>query len=581
DLAQSPFLNFLPDARIRATLPMMGHTATERLTPDLARQVCQRASGKAVLSGSITLIGSQYVIGLDAANCATGDSIAKEQVTAASKEKVLGALDSAATKLRGELGESLASVQKYDTRLEDVTTPSLEALKAYTLGMQKHTQNDETGALPYFKHAVELDPNFAMAYARLGVAASNLSEYDIARQAAKQAFDLRDRTSERERIYIQARYYDSVTGDLNKVIDTYQLSIQTYPREDSAYNNLGGVYLALGQREKAVSLYQQTIQIAPDSAHAYSNLARAYLDSDRLAEAKAVCAQALARFPEDPSIHKDLMEVAFLEGDADGMKKRVDWAIGKPSESEALSFESSVQAHYGHLAKSQELNHRSIEAARRDGFPTAESLMFFADLEAFLGEPAAARQDATEALSESQGRVVQYGAMTVFAKLGDAARAESFAEASAKDMPEATILNQLWIPNVRATIELGRGAPEKAIAALEPTTPYEFSTYGGMLSHYLRGQAYLMEKKGADAAGEFQKVLDHPGLVGTDAVGPMARLGLARAYVVSAASSTGDQAQAFKSKARAAYQDFLALWKDADPDLPALKQAKAEYAKLQ
>jgi serine/threonine protein kinase/tetratricopeptide (TPR) repeat protein len=581
DLAQSPFLNFLPEATTRATLPLMGHTANERLTPDLARQVCQRAGGKAVLSGSITLIGTEYVIGLDAANCGTGDSIAKEQVTAASKEKVLGALDTAATKLRSELGESLASIQKYDTRLEDVTTPSLEALKAYTLGMQKHNHYEEMASVPYFKHAVELDPNFAMAYARLGAVAGNLGMTDLSKDSAQKAFDLRERTSEREKLYIEARYYNRVTGNVEKEIETYQLAIQTYPREVSSYVNLGAAYNAYGQDDKAASVFQKAMQIDPDEAAAYNDLATSDMILNRLAEAKAICAQTLSRFPEDAAPRLALIQIAFLEGDADGMKKQSDSLKGKSDETSVVGFEAGTELYYGRVSKARELYHRLIDLDRQYGIPASNDLINEANSESYLAENAMAREDVAGALSQSQGLVVRITALDTYAQLGDAAHVDSLAQSLKKDSPEGTVVNQVAIPLARAEMAIARGAPAEALSDLEPVRPYELSNSLAMEPAYIEGQAYLLEKKGPEAAAAFQKMLDHPGIIVNNVTGPLARLGLARAYAVSAAASSGDQAASFKSKSRAAYQDLLAIWKDADPDLPALKQAKAEYAKLQ
>ena len=575
-LAQSPFLNLLSDARIQATLKLMTQPADAQLTPDVTRDLCQRAGGKAYIAGSISTLGSQYVIGLKAINCQTGDSLAQEQVTAAGKEQVLKALDAAAAKLRGKLGESLSSTQKFDTPLEQATTPSLEALKAYSLG---HRTPSDADAVPFFKRAIELDPDFALAYAALGIAYSNLSEPGQASANAAKAYELRERTSELEKFNVTADYYQVVTGELDKANQTCELWAQTYPRDHSPHNLLGVNYEFLGQYEKAVAENLEAIRLNPDSAVLYSNLMEDYTALDRLDAVKATYRQAVERKNDNPFVHADLYGVAFLEGDRAEMERQVAWAAGNPgAEDWLLSLESSTQAFFGHLGKAREFSRRAVDSAANGGQKETAALwkMSATLREAETGNLKQARQDTKAALATASTRDVQTLAALALARSAEPAQAENMANDLAKRFPLNTVINYYWLPTIRAAIEIDRHNPAQAIEILQAAAPYERGypnpQIGGGLLYpvYVRGQAYLLLRRGGDAAVEFQKLIDHRSIVQNSLLGVLAHLGLARALALQ-----GDV-----TKSRSAYQDFFALWKDADAGIPILQQAKAEYLRM-
>ena len=577
ELQQSPFLNILPDRRVSETLKMMGRSADQRLDEKTAAELCLRTGSKAVLAGSIASLGSQYVVGLNAVNCQTGDSLAREDVQAAKKEDVLNALDKAATRMRERLGESLASVEKFDTAIAEATTPSLEALKAFSVG--RRTLSDAE-AIPFLKRAIELDPNFASAYSSLGISYVNLGETGLASQNIQKAYDLRDRVSEHEKLRISAAYYSYVTGELEKADQTYALWAQAYPREDVPHGNLGANYSSVGQYDKAVAQSLEAIRLAPDNAIAYANLVGQYAALNRLDEAKTTYQQSLARKLENLPLHANFYGVAFLQGDAAEMQRQLAWAAGKPGLEEfLLSFHSDSEAFSGRLSKAREFSRRAVESALRvdEKETAAEWRMNAALREAEFGNLEQARQDTTAALGLASTRDVQILAALALARAGDSARAEKIADELAKQFPLNTVLNSYWLPSIRAAIEINRNNPSKAVEVLQAATPYELGTpppepevEGFLYPVYVRGQSYLLLHQGSEAAAEFQKFLDHRGVVMNCPLGALAHLGLARAYVFQ-----GDA-----TKARIAYEDFLALWKDADPDIPVLKQAKAEYAKL-
>jgi tetratricopeptide (TPR) repeat protein len=567
-LGQSPYLNILPEQKIREELKFMGRSADQRITTSVAREICQRQGVKAILGGSIASLGSNYAIVLDAQNCQTGESLAREQAEATGKEQVLGALGKSASRMREKLGESLGSIQKLDTPIEQATTPSLEALKAFSLGQGARTKS-ELDAIPFFKRAIELDPNFAMAYARLGTVYNNLGENEISETYRKKAFELRDRVSELEKLYIMAHYYNAVTGEVQKAIETYRLWKQLYPRDWAAPNNLAVIYNQMGQFEQAIPEAQEAMRLNPTHPFPVGQLSQAYAGLGRFEEAKAVMEKMLAQGMDAPYAHFGLYFVALEQEDAVGIQRQVEWARGKPFEADMLGFEAAREAYYGRLTQARALMRRSTDALQRRGTKgaAAQTLLSFASTEALYGNRERARQLVQEALKLERGRNAFPAAILAFT--GDLARAQSMADDLARRHPQDTFLKELALPQVRALIELQRRNAARAVELLESTRPYEA---GENVSSYLRGLAYLELRKGSEAAAEFQQVLKKVNTnFPADPARILARVGLARAYTLS-----GDTASA-----RKAYQDFFALWKDADPDVPILKEAKLEYGKLQ
>jgi Flp pilus assembly protein TadD len=578
-LEQSPFLNIVSDQQIAGTLRLMGQPAEVRLTKDLARQVCERNNSVVVLDGSISNIGNQYVIGLDAINCQTGATLAQQQVTANGKEQVLAALGRAAADMRGKLGESLASIQKFNAPLADVTTPSLEALQAYTLGWKANISGDSTAVVPLLQRAVSLDPNFAMAYAVLGNSYVNLGEYSLAAENIKKAYDLRDRVSEWEKFYISSHYQLAVTGDLQSAMQTCRLWSQTYPRDPTPVANLGYIDGLLGQVEPGTASARQALDLAPGNALNYGNLASAYVAADRLDAAQVIIDQAHSRHLDSPLLHGAAYQIAFLQGDQVGMAREANWAMGKPGIEDFLLYSLSDTAAYaGQLAKADDLTARAIASAQRAG--NREGAAAYAAEAALrlvlFGDASRARSQAAAASQLSSGRDIQAVSAITLALTGDAAGAAKLADDLNKQYPQNTIVQSVYLPEIRAGIALAQKDPAKAVTALEPTAPYELgaptqSFIFALYPAYFRGQAYLAAHQGTAAAAEFQKILDHPGIVAFEPIGSLAHLGLGRARALS-----GDTAGA-----RKAYQDFFALWQHADADIPILQQAKSEYAKLQ
>jgi serine/threonine protein kinase/tetratricopeptide (TPR) repeat protein len=577
DLEQSPFLNILSDRKVGATLKLMGRAPTEHVTADVAKELCLRTGSKAILAGSVSSLGTQYVVGLEAVACSTGDTLAKEQAEAASKEGVLKALGTAATSLRARLGESLASVQKFDVPVE-ATTPSLEALKAYSMGITTGRTKGNAEAIPFMKRAIELDPNFAIAYAGLSVSYGNLGQASLSADYAKKAYDLRDRVSERERYRISSLYFDDATSEVEKATEAYELWAKSYPRDMVPHGNLGALYAALGQWDKAIAETEVALQMEP-TITSYSNLATNYIALNRLKDARQTLQEAQQKGFDDLFIRLDLYAMAFLAGDTAEMEHDVAWAAGRPSEEDRmLNLHADTQAYYGRLEKARDLARRATDSAvRSDAKETgAQWLAFQALREAESGNGAAVRQGVARALALAPGRDVKVISAVALARSGETAQSRTILEALEKAEPANTYLKVYWFPVIEAAIAMAQQAPDRAIVALEPSLPYELGNpppgnNGAMYPAYIRGLAYLAQKNGPAAAAEFQKFLDHPGVVQNFLLGSLARLRLARAYAIS-----GDTA-----KAKTAYQDFLTLWKDADPDVPILKEAKAEYAKLQ
>jgi tetratricopeptide (TPR) repeat protein len=523
-------------------------------------------------------------------NCQSGDPLAEEQVTAASKEKVLDALGEAASKLRGELGESLATVQKFDVPLEQATTSSLEALKAYSLGQKVYSEKGTAAALPYHQRAIELDLNFAMGYDAVGIDYYSLAELGRASEYFTKAFQLREHASERERLLITAHYYRNVTGEQDKAAQTYREEIESYPREWRGYNSLGIVYSIQGHYEKAAEVTRQAVRLAPDQLSGHANLTNYALALQRFDEARQIIHEAQARKLDDEIFHAALYAFAFFGSDSGAMAEQQQWFVGRPEENFGLALASDTEAYGGHLGKARELTKRAVDSAvRADSKENGAIWQANAAVQqAAYGNPTEARQSAAEALKlvpTSQG--VEVEAALAFAMAGDTARAESLAQDLGKRFPLDTQMQSLWLPAIQAQSALDKKNPVAALNALPAASPIELGQIGfvaniSCLYHvYVRGEAYLAAGQGTAAAAEFQKILDHSGIVWNCWTGALAHLGVARANALQSRTSQGADADLARSRALAAYNDFLKLWKDADPDIPILKEAKAEYAKLQ
>jgi serine/threonine protein kinase/tetratricopeptide (TPR) repeat protein len=594
-LNQSPFLDVLPDNKVSDTLKLMARPRDTKLTPEVARELCQRAGSMAYIAGSIASLGSEYVLGLKTVNCQSGDPLAEEQVTAASKEKVLDALGEAASKLRGELGESLATVQKFDVPLSEATTTSLEALKAYTIGIKTRNAKGEAAAQPYLQHAIELDPNFATGYAAVGGTYGNLGQVGRSSEYYTKAFLLREHASEREKLALAAQYYQNVTGELDKAAQTFQEEIDSYPRYFSAYGNLGVVYSSQGQYEKAVEVTKPGMLLAPDRVVFYSNLANYALALQRFDEAQQIVREVQARKLDSFVLRNALYALAFLGADSAAMTEQRQWFAGKPEESFGLGLASDTEAYGGSLGEARELTKRAMDSAIRADSKENGAIWqaIGAQQEAAYGYAAEARKAAAEALKlapTSQG--AESEAALALAMAGDTARADSLAQDLGKRFPLDTQMQSLWLPAIRAQLALDKKNPVAAVTALQAAVPpIEFGQIGFVANisclypTYIRGEAYLAAGQGKESAAEFQKILDHSGIVWNCWTGALAHLGMARANALHARSFQGQgqgaDADAARVRALAAYNDFLTLWKDADPGIPILKEAKAEYAKLQ
>jgi tetratricopeptide (TPR) repeat protein/predicted Ser/Thr protein kinase len=584
-LEQSPFLTLVSERRIQQTLRLMGQSPDKSITPEIARELCQRAGSVAALDGSIASLGKQYVLELRAVNCHTGDTMAREEAAADGKEQVLNALSRSAGKMREKLGESIVSAAKFDIPLEQVTTPSLDALQAYSRArVSMMGKSDFTAAIPQLEQAVRLDPKFALAYAALATCYYDLGESTKAAEFAKKAYDLRDRVSERERLAIESRYHLFATGDLEKARQSLDLWVQTYPRELVARNDLGANYGTLGQYEKAIAATEEAMRLDPGSALAVTNLFAAYLEMNRFEDARSLAVEALTKRLDSPPLRLGLYQLGFLQNDTAEMAKQVIWAMGQTGIEDALlAAEADSAAFYGQLSKARDFSRKAVASAlKADEKETASGYEADAALrEALFGNPAEARQRASAALAFATPRDVEYGIALTLALTDTNKNSQTQITKLMDDLahrfPEDTVVQFNYLPTVRALMAINLGNTAKAIEILEATRPYELGSPSNISMSlslypvYVRGLAYLSAKQGTQAVTEFQKVLTHRGIVQTEPIGSLAQLGLARAYALQ-----GDAV-----KARAAYQDFLTLWKDADPDIPILKQAKAEYAKLQ
>jgi len=587
-LSQSPFLNVLSENKVAATLQLMARPVNTTLTPSLARELCQRVGSKAYIAGAIASLGSEYVLGLKAVNCSSGDVLAQAQVTASAKEKVLAALGEGATKLRKELGESLATVQRFDVPLRQATTPSLEALKAYSLGSKVFSEKGPVAALPYHQRAIELDPNFAMGFFAVGGDYASMSEIERASEYFTKAFHLRERSTEREKLMIAARYYN-FTGELDKAAQTYQEYIESYPQDRWPYFELNIVYGQQGQYEKAVESARQALRRAPDSVIPYVNLANYLLALQRFDQAREDIQEAQARKLDVFIFHSQLAALAFLAADSRSMAEQTAWFAGKPEENLGLSLESDTEAYAGHLRMARELTQRAVDSAiRSDSKETGGLWKANAALrEATFGNATEARQAASEALKIApKSPAVEIEAALALAMAGNTARGELLAEDLAKRFPLDTQMHTIWLPAIKAQLALDNRTPASALNLLQTAAPMELgqiafiTNISCLYPAYVRGEAYLAAGQGRNAAAEFQKILDHSGMVWNCSTGALARLGLGRAYSLESRTSQGADADAARVRALAAYKEFLTLWKDADPDIPILKEAKAEYAKL-
>jgi tetratricopeptide (TPR) repeat protein/predicted Ser/Thr protein kinase len=581
-LEESPFLSLVPDDRIRRTLRLMGQPPDAPLIPQRAREICERTASAAVLEGSIASLGSQYVLGLSAKTCGSGQVLDEEQVQAPRKEDVLNALSQIASRFRTRVGESLATIEKHDVPLYEATTPSLEALKAYTAGMRASFTSGFAEAVPLFKRAVEIDPQFAMAHASLGLMYSNLGESVLSLESTRRAYQVRDHATDREKFFITTLYNRDATGNLEKQQRTLELWAQTYPRDRDAHGLMSGfASQGMGQYEKSLKEAKTALGIDPDFSPGFINTAFDYLYLDRPSKAEEGARRAFERKFEVPEFMALQFYLAFLKGDRAGMDQAAAQAKGKPGAEDWVAHsEALVEARSGHLKAAAQTSRQAMDLARRAGererAATYEAGK--AVWQAFYGIAPAATQSARAALEVSKGRDVVYGAAFALALAGDFSRAQGLARDLEKRFPEDTSVQFNYLPALRALFALHDRKPQEAIDLLQIAAPYDFAVpaidfnafFGGLYPAYVRGEAYLAAREPIKAASEFQKILDHRGLVVADPVGAMARLQLARALVLS-----GDTA-----KAKTAYRDFLTLWKEADPDVPILKEAKAEYAKL-
>ena len=590
-LKQSPFLNVLPERTVAAILRQMARPADTVLTHEVIRELCQRAGSKAYIAGSIAKLDGEYVLGLKAVNCHSGNMLAEELATVAGKEKVLDALGKEVGTIRGQLGESLATVRKSDVPLAGVTTSSLEALKAFSLGQKAAREKGSAAALPYDQRAIQFDPNFALGYLSLGNDYLALNQPGRAKEYFAKAFELRNRADERERLSISALYYWNVTGELDRSAQVLQERIASYPREVGGYINLGNVYALQGQHEKAEEVLRLRLRRTPDDLAPYDNLANTLLALQRFNDASQLIGEAHARKLDDYMLRSALYALAFMGKDAPAMAEQQQWFTGKAEENPGLSLASDTEAYAGHLGRARYLTKRAVDSAIQvDSKEAAAIWQENAGLrEAAIGQAARARQAAAEGLKlapESPGVMAE--AALAFAMANDNARAESLEQDLNKRFPLDTQMQSLWLPAIRAQLAVNRKNPPGALnnlqsanGAIELGQITFVTNLSCLYPTYIRGEAYLASGQGNSAAAEFQKIIDHNGLVWNCWTGALARLGVARANALVAGTSQSAEADAARARSLSAYKDFLTVWKDADPDIPILKQAKAEYAKLQ
>jgi serine/threonine protein kinase/tetratricopeptide (TPR) repeat protein len=573
DLGQSPFLSLLSDERKRETLRLMGRGDSESVKGDVAKEICVRTGSKAVLAGSLSILGAQYVIGLEASGCAIGETLAKDQITANRKEEVLGALHTMSITMRRRLGESLASVKKFDVPIAEATTSSLEALKAYSLGNEQRARGAEKESIPFFDHAIELDPNFAMAYASRGAAYSNLGETERAADEIKKAYDRRANLSEREKLFLTVRYADADKGDTRKVIETYQVWHRLYPRELQPLNGLAARYQIVGEYEKALEAARGALELRPDNYAPYANLASTYESLNRFEEAKQVCAKAEAAHRDSNHTHGVAFEIAYLQNDQATMQREIAAAQGKNWEANIVWLQGLVLASSGKLRLGRPLFERSYAKRRESELDdsAAYAMAVEALIEADFGFEQRARAQALDAFKLGHGIDAEESTAEVLSLTGGEQQALALVKDLQTRFPLHVPLNPASLPSILAGIEIRKGHPVDAVQLLQQAIPYDLSEFANLSPIYIRGQAYLRMGAGPEAAAEFQKFVDHPGI---DVLFPrhcLAFLGLARAHALMHDTA----------KARKAYEDFFALWSEADSDIPILRQAKSEYAKLE
>lgn len=581
-LGQSPFLSIISEESVRHTLSLMGRPPDSRLTPERAREVCERTASAAVLEGSVAPMGSQYILALRAEDCRTGKVLDDELAQASKKEDVLNSLTQMASQFRSRVGESLATLGKYDTPLAEATTPSLEALKAYSMGWKIAWAEGGDAGLTFFKRAVEIDPNFAMAYASLALMYGSTGESSLATESIRKAYELRDRASEKERFFILAYYDGRGTGNQEKAHQTCEAWVQTYPRDREPHTFLSGfVDLVLGKYDEAGKEAQKVVELEPDIGLGYFHLARLYIYVNRLDDAEDILRTAAGLKLAHPFLSLLRFELAFLKSDTAAMQREVAAAQGKPGIEDWISdWQASALAYSGHMQESGRWTERASNLAQQAGHRERAALFEIRSAlwNAFAGNASTAKRTATSALALANNREVRYGAALVYAVSGDAAQAESLGNDLERDFPEDTSVRFYYLPEIRASVALNYGDPAKAIESLQVAIPYDlgmprsatFADFGALYPVYVRGQAFLAAHQGAAAAREFQKIVDHRGITIGDALGALAHLGLARAY-----ATQGDTVGAL-----AAYNDFFTLWKDADPDISVFKKAQVEYAKL-
>jgi eukaryotic-like serine/threonine-protein kinase len=580
-LEQSPFLSVISDQQIQQTLQLMDQPADAKLTPEIARELCQRTGSAAVLEGSITQIGTPYLLTLKAENCESGETLASTEAQASDKSHVLDALGKTALEMRNKLGESLSTVQKFNTPLEEATTASLEALKAFSSGFQVHMTAGDSASVPFYKQATEIDPNFALAYAWMGVAYNDMGEFSKDVVCTRKAYELRDRASAPEKYFITARYQKVVTGNLEKAEEALQLWIQAYPRAPIPHIYLaGGIYPDTGQYEKAVEHGKEAVRLSPNFLPSYYIPIGDYISLNRIEEAKALYQEAVKRKLKSSYFNLALYKIAFLQNDPQGMAQQVAASAGNPGlEATLLANEADTAAYSGRLGAARELSRRAVDSAERDEDKEAAATYsaLSALREALFDNADEARRRVALAMEPAAGHDLEYAAALTWAYAGDDERAQNITDDLDKRFPEATIIQFNYLPTLRAKQALNRGNASDAIEILRTAVPYElgyttYSSYGwtAMYPVFVRGEAYLAAHQGSEAAAEFQKIIDRPGVVLNEPIGALAHLQIGRAYAMQ--GDTG--------KAKAAYQDFLTLWKDADPDIPVLIAAKAEYAKL-
>jgi tetratricopeptide (TPR) repeat protein len=584
-LEQSPFLSLISDERIEQMLKLMAKPADARLTPEIAREICERTASAAVLDGSIASLGSQYVLTLRVKDCRSGDILDEEQVQAARKEDVLNALSQIASRFRTRVGESLSTVKSHDIPLAEATTPSLDALKAYSVGWQVSFSSGSAASLPFFQRAIEIDSNFASAYATIGRMYGDIGESALSAENTSKAYQLRDRASDQEKFFISLNYDLQVTGNLEKAQQTCELWMQTYPRAWFPHALLaGGIYPSIGKREESVEEAKIALGIDPDFSIGYSLLADGYLAVERTAEAEKTLQRASERKLDIPDFYVQRYVIAFLKDDRAGMEREAALPREKPGVDDWMSnAEAFVSAYSGHLAEARKMSQRAADLARKAERRDTEAL-YEADAamrEALFGNALAARQRAGDAVELSKSRDVEYGAAFALALSGDSSRSQKLAEDLSRRFPEDTIVRFTYVPTIRALVALNHSQPSKAIELLQTAISYEGGTpieggsefllgAGSFYPAYVRGLAYLASHHGTEAAAEFEKILDHRGVVLCDPIGALAYVQVARTYALS-----GD-----KTKAKSAFQDFFTMWKDADPDIPIFKQVKAEYTKV-